>query len=75
MDNGERDDRGRFAAKHSDGDVLAAVRAHQPAGTVEVADELGIERPSADYRLRRLQDEGKVTSKKIGGSLAWSVAE
>ncbi|MFC6836980.1 helix-turn-helix domain-containing protein [Halomarina ordinaria] len=75
MSETERDERGRFAARHADKDVLAAVREHEPAGTQEVADVLGIERQSADYRLRRLQDAGAVASKKIGGSLAWRIAE
>jgi DNA-binding Lrp family transcriptional regulator len=71
----ERDEQGRFRATHSDGEILAAVEKHAPAGTTEVADELGIERPSADYRLRQLAEAGAVTNKKIGGSLAWSLAE
>lgn len=75
MGESERDERGRFAARHTDEDVLAAVREHEPAGTQEVADVLGIERQSADYRLRRLQDAGAVASKKIGGSLAWRVVD
>lgn len=73
MSNTDRDEQGRFAAKHTDDDVLAAVRKHEPAGTTEVADELGSKRPSADYRLRRLEEERKVTSKMIGNSLAWSL--
>lgn len=75
MSESRRDDRGRFTSKHSEGDVLAAVEKHEPAGTNEVAGELGIERPSADYRLRQLEEEQKVTSKKIGNSLAWSCIE
>jgi len=73
MSESERDERGRFSAKHTDDEVLAAVRKHEPAGTSEVAEELGIKRPSADYRLRQLEEEEKVESKKIGNSLAWSL--
>lgn len=73
MSTSERDERGRFTAKHTDGEVLAAVRKHAPAGTNEIAEELGIKRPSADYRLRHLEDEDKVESKMIGNSLAWSL--
>jgi len=73
MSTSERDERGRFSAKHTDDEVVAAVRKHEPAATSEVADELEIKRPSADYRLRQLQDEGTVKSKKIGTSLAWSL--
>lgn len=73
MSESDRDDRGRLAPKHTEDEVLAAVRKHDPAATTEIADELGIKRPSADYRLRQLEEMGKVTSKKIGNSLAWSL--
>lgn len=71
----DRDTRGRFTKRHSDGAVLEAVRAHEPAATSEVADELGIARQSADYRLRRLQEDDRVASKKIGASLVWFLDE
>lgn len=63
------------ADRHSDEEYLDAVREHEPAGTSEVAAEVGVARQSADYRLRQLEDEGKVRSKQIGNSLAWSLAE
>lgn len=72
----ERNSDGRFTPEHTDEDVLAAVRAHEPAATSEVADELGITRQGADRRLRKLRDEGRVNSKKIAASLVWfGVAE
>jgi len=71
----ERNEGGRFEPEHTDGEVLDAVRKHEPAGTKEVADELGIARQSADYRLRRLLDEGRVSKKKVGNSLVWSAEE
>jgi len=75
MSESERDERGRFSPSHSEEDVLVAVREHTPAATKEVADHLGIKRPSADYRLRQLEEAGKVRSKKIGNSLAWRPTE
>lgn len=71
----ERNEGGRFEPEHTDEEVLDAVRKHEPAGTKEVADELGIARQSADYRLRRLLDEGRVSKKKVGNSLVWSTEE
>lgn len=67
----DRNTRGQYSSEHTDEDVIAAVRAHDPAATSEVAEELGIQRQSADYRLRKLRDEGRVNSKKIGASLVW----
>jgi len=66
-----RDESGRFAQTVSDDVVLAAVRAHTPAATSEVADECGVTRQAVDYRLRELRDDGRVNSKKIGASLVW----
>jgi predicted transcriptional regulator len=71
----ERNEGGRFEPEHTDEEVLDAVRKHEPAGTKEVADELGIARQSADYRLRHLLDEGRVSKKKVGNSLVWSAEE
>jgi predicted transcriptional regulator len=68
----ERDEQGRFSPEHADADVLVAVRNHNPAATSEVADDLGIARQSADYRLRKLAEEGQVHRKKIGASAMWT---
>lgn len=55
--------------------VLEAVKENEPAGTSDVADTLGIVRQSADYRLRRLEEAGKVRSKMVGNSLVWMLPE
>lgn len=66
-----RDDAGRYTATYAEEDILAAVREHAPAATREVADTVGFSRQNADYRLRRLAEEGKVRRKKIGPTLVW----
>ena len=71
----DRSDDGRFTERSSDEDVLDATREHSPAATSEVADELGVTRQAADYRLRKLRDEDRVASKKIGASLVWYVPD
>ncbi|WP_435078686.1 helix-turn-helix domain-containing protein [Halococcus sp. AFM35] len=70
-----RDSTGRFAAKYDEQDILDAVRENEPAATSEVADSVGFARQNADYRLRRLENEGKVRSKKVGASLVWMLDE
>ena len=72
-DDRERNERGQFEPEHPDEAVVEAVRKHEPAGTSEVADELGIARQSADYRLRQLLEDGRVSKKKVGNSLVWFV--
>ncbi len=66
---------GQFTPEHTDDEILGAVRAHEPAATSEVADEVGMTRQGADRRLRRLRDEGRVSSKKIAASLVWFGAD
>lgn len=75
MSENGRDERGHFQRDHDDREYLEAVADHEPAGTREIADAVGVTRQNADQRLRRLEDEGAVTSKKIGNSLAWALVE
>lgn len=56
-------------------DYFEAIRDHSPATTSEIAEAVGVTRQGADYRLRRLEEEGKVESQMIGNSLIWSVSE
>lgn len=74
MTEDERTDGGRFRPEHGDREYLQAVSEHEPAGTAEVADALGVTRQNADRRLRSLEDDGQLTSKKIGTTLVWSLA-
>jgi len=71
----QRDQNGQFTPGNTDNDVVAAVRAHEPAATSEVAQELGLTRQGADHRLRQLRDKGRIESKKIAASLVWYVAD
>ena len=73
MGEKKRDTTGRYSRSVDDGDVMAAVRAHDPAATSEIADEVGITRQGADRRLRDLREQGEVSSKKIGASLVWFI--
>lgn len=71
----ERDDRGRFQPEHDDEEFLEAVREHEPAGTREVGEAVGVTRQNADQRLRSLEDAGMVHSKKVGRELVWMLAD
>ncbi|WP_122089733.1 winged helix-turn-helix domain-containing protein [Halalkalicoccus subterraneus] len=62
---------GQFTPSNSDDEFVAAVHAHEPAATSEVANELGVTRQNADQRLRKLDEAGRVRRKKIGASLVW----
>jgi len=75
MSEHDRDEGGHFQPEHDDREYVAAVDEHEPAGTAEIADAVGVSRQNADRRLRRLAEEGRVSSKKVGGSLVWTLAE
>lgn len=66
---------GRFEPDYDDGSFLNAVECAEPAGTVEVADIVGCRRQNADYRLRKLEKQGKVNKKKVGRTLVWTLPE
>lgn len=72
MGERERDEHGQFQAEHSDDEILAAVDEFEPAATREVAESVGYKSRSAvEYRLRQLENEGRVRSKKVGRELVW----
>jgi len=73
MDDRDRDEQGQYQPEYSDAEIISAVRKHEPTGTNDIANELGIARQSADYRLRRLEEQGKLTVNKVGGALIWTV--
>lgn len=54
---------------------LSAVRDHSPATTAIVAEDVGVTRQGADYRLRSLREDGVVESDLVGNTLVWSVVE
>ena len=60
---------------HSDEENLDAVREQETAATSEITEVVGVAQQSADYRLRKLEDEGNVASETIGNSLAWNLAD
>lgn len=61
--------------KYEDEEFIEAVRERQPASTSEVGEHVGCPRRTADYRLRKLRDEGMVESKEVGASLIWFPAD
>lgn len=61
--------------KYEDAAFIEAVRESQPASTAEVGELVGCPRRTADYRLRKLRDEGRVDSKMAGNSLIWFLTD
>jgi len=55
----------------SDQEFSDAVYRLTPAGTSEVAEFVGMSRQAAEYRLKKLEDERRIWSKKVGPTRVW----
>ena len=66
---------GRFAATVSDDEITDVIAERNGAATGEVTEAFDIQQPSIYRRLKRLEDAGRVESRKVGGSLLWTVAD
>ena len=72
MTDQERNKRGRFAPKVPDERFFEALRELGGAGgTQEIADEVGCIYDTAYKRLRRLEDDGEVTRRKVANANLW----
>jgi hypothetical protein len=72
VDDEQRDpDSGKYTKRFSDAEVVDVVSDLEPAGTVNIAEELGCTQQSAYDRLRALEEAGDVTSEMIGGNRVW----
>ncbi|MFC6723507.1 winged helix-turn-helix domain-containing protein [Halobium palmae] len=72
----ERDEEsGRYTKSISDDEILAFVGERGGVGTAEVADAFDYKQPSAYRRLKRLEEEGRVASRKVGNAKLWRLAE
>ena len=71
----ERDDQGRIKETYPLDDVQAALAEIGPATTREVEERLGCAYATAYEKLRELEDDGRITSRKVANARLWSVAE
>ena len=71
----ERDDHGRIKETYPLDDVHGTLAELGPSGTQEVADELECAYATAYEKLRALEDEGRVTSRKIANARLWTATE
>ncbi|WP_342808201.1 helix-turn-helix transcriptional regulator [Natronosalvus hydrolyticus] len=69
------DESGKYTTSYPDSDFIDAIQTHDGmAGTSEIAETVGCTRRTAYTRLQSLESEGQVSSRKVGNSLLWSVA-
>ncbi|MFC7021158.1 helix-turn-helix domain-containing protein [Halomicroarcula sp. GCM10025743] len=64
---------GRYTGEYSTEDFLDAI-ANQGgmAGTGEIATQVGCAHDTAYKRLQKLEEEGMLSSRKVGNTLLWT---
>lgn len=67
---------GKYTTSYPDSLFLEAI--HQldgMAGTSEVAEKVGCTRRTAYTRLKSLEKDGQINSRKVGASLVWQLSD
>lgn len=59
----------------SDDEILNYLADQNGAGTAEVSEFARLKQPSAYRRLKRLENDGRVRSRRIGNSLLWEATD
>ena len=77
MPGKDRDEEsGKYSTSYPDSDFLDAIQQYNGmAGTAEIAETVGCTRRTAYTRLKSLENEGQVNSRKVGNSLIWRVSK
>jgi len=69
---GRDEETGRYTGQYSTDDFLDAISAEGgAAGTGEIADYVGCAHDTAYKRLQEMEEEGLVSSQKVGNTLLW----
>ncbi|MDS0474582.1 transcriptional regulator [Natrinema sp. 1APR25-10V2] len=76
MDDRDRDEEsGKFTEEYPQEDFIHALEELGSTGTTDVSDFVGCDRRTAYLKLQSLEEEGKVTSQKVGNALLWKLAK
>lgn len=72
----ERDeDTGRYSEAYPQEAFLEAIRhGEEPVSTGEIAREVGCDHDTAYKRLRVMENQSLIESRKIGNTLVWSIS-
>lgn len=73
----ERDDEsGRYTETYPLAEFTEALRAlGGSAGTQDVADEVGCKYRTANAKLHELEEEGRISSRRVGNAYLWQLAD
>jgi len=77
MADRERDESsGKYTTEYSDDEFVEAIKeSGGTASTTEVSDLIDCDRRTAYLRLKELEEESRISSRKVGNSLLWIVSE
>lgn len=74
MRDRDRDEEsGKFREEYPPQDFLDALAELGPSGTTDIADHVDCDRRTAYLKLKSLEEDGKITSSKVGNSLLWDL--
>ena len=67
---------GKYTTSYADSEFIEAIQQLEGmAGTSEIAEEVGCTQRTAYTRLKSLEDQNRIDSRKVGSSLLWSLSE
>lgn len=67
---------GKYTTSYPDSSFLEAIQQlGGMAGTSEIAEKVGCTRRTAYTRLKSLEEDSRVNSRKVGNSLVWNVPD
>lgn len=76
MGDRDRDEEsGKFTEEYPLQEFLDALSELGPSGTTDISSYIGCDRRTAYLKLKTLEEEGKIRSRKVGNSLLWERAE
>lgn len=76
MGDRNRDEKsGKFTEEYPPKEFLEALGELGSSGTADISDYVGCDRRTAYLKLKSLEEEEKIRSRKVGHSLLWELEE
>ena len=74
MGNRDRDkNSGKFTEEYPREEFISTLEELGSAGTTEISNQIGCDRRTAYLKLKSLEEEGEIKSKKVGNALLWEL--
>ena len=74
MGNRDRDkNSGKFTEEYPREEFISSLEELGSAGTTDISNQIGCDRRTAYLKLKSLEEEGEIKSKKVGNALLWEL--